>query len=197
MPRRSERRESAGGPRLALRHKLALSGVVFGSFLIAGGFLQGYTDQLGSWGYLGGFIISFISSATIVLPAPGAVVIFLMAADFNPLILGVVTGVAGGLGATSAYFVGAASRDAVRSQRLRHWLNRVFRSRWGPALIVTCSAIPFFPGDIISAMAGAARYPLPPYLFYVITATTVKMIGITLAGAYATGWALQTLQRFL
>ena len=49
---------------------------------------------LGRWGYLGAFIISLISSATILFPAPGGAAVVLMGRDFNPYALGVASGMA-------------------------------------------------------------------------------------------------------
>ncbi len=181
-------------PRLAARHKFALAGLFFGSFFIATGVLTAYTDELQEWAYLGAFIISLVSSATVVLPAPGAAAIMLMARDFDPLILGVVSGIGTGLGSTTAYILGVASRDAIGQNRFTTLMTRLFNSRLGPVLLFSANLIPFMPGDAVSAIAGAIRYPLLRYLAYMTTASVLKMIGLSLAGAYATDRLLQWLE---
>jgi uncharacterized membrane protein YdjX (TVP38/TMEM64 family) len=50
------------------------------------------------------------------------------------------------------------------------------------------------PGDAISVIAGAIRYPLLRYLLYMTTASVLKMIGLSFIGAFATGWLLQKLE---
>ena len=40
--------------------------------------------ELGNWGYLGAFLIGLIGNATVVLPMPSLVLLFALAASFNP-----------------------------------------------------------------------------------------------------------------
>jgi membrane protein YqaA with SNARE-associated domain len=181
-------------PRFAGRYKFALAAFFFGSFFIATGVLTAYTDELQEWAYLGAFIISLVSSATVVLPAPGAAAIMLMAQDFDPLILGVVSGIGTGLGGITAYVLGVASRDALGQNRLTLLMHRLFASRLGPVLLFSANVIPFMPGDAVSVLAGAIRYPLLRYLLYMTTASVLKMIGLSFVGAFATGWLLQRLE---
>ena len=183
-------------PKLAARHKLGLAGAFFGSFLIAVGILTAFAEELQGWAYLGAFVISLVSSATVVLPAPGAPAIILMAKDLNPVLLGVVSGVGTGLGGVTAYMVGAASRSAVSQSRLAALMTRLFNSRWGPAILFLANLIPFMPGDAVSAIAGAIRYSLLRYLVYMTTASVLKMIGLSLLGAYATERLLRHLEIF-
>ena len=180
-------------PRLAVRYKFGLAALFFGSFFIATGVLTAYTDELQEWAYVGAFIISLVSSATVLLPAPGAAAIMLMAQDFDPLILGLVSGVGTGLGGITAYVLGVASRDAIGQNRFTALMNRLFNSRLGPVLLFSTNLIPFMPGDAVSAIAGAIRYPLLRYLLYMTTANVLKMVGLSFVGAFATGWLLQRL----
>ncbi|MBI4236429.1 MAG: hypothetical protein HY688_03620 [Chloroflexi bacterium] len=195
--RRLRSMETPGMPRLARRHKLALAAAALGTFLIFAAFMQGLMAQLGNWGYLGAFLISLATSATILLPAPGAAIIMLMAKDFNPFLLGAVAGFGAGLGALTAYGAGVAGRNAIRHQRMYAWLVAIFRSRWGPLLLFIFSAVPFLPMDLVSAMAGAVHYPVPKYLLYVTSASIVKMVTIALLGAFATAWLLARLHGLL
>ena len=170
-------------PKLGTEYKVALSGLFFGSFLVVGGLFLADQDLLESWGYLGAFVISLISAATIVVPAPGTFLIMGMAEFLNPLLLGVVAGVAGGIGGATAYLAGAVGGKAIAQTRISGWMAKLFRSRWGPALLFIFNAIPFMPGDALSAMAGVIRYPLPKYFLYVTTSTVLKMMIVALTGA--------------
>ena len=181
-------------PRLAARHKFALAALFFGSFFIATGVLTAYTDELQQWAYLGAFIISLVSSVTVVLPVPGAAAVMLMAQDFDPLILGIVSGIGTGIGGITAYGLGVVSRDAIGQNRVAALMNRLFNSRAGPVLLFVSNLIPFMPGDAVSVIAGAIRYPLLRYLLYMTTASVLKMIGLSFIGAFATGWLLQKLE---
>lgn len=189
--------ETPGMPHLARRYKVGLAVLGLGTFLLFAAFAQGYMSHWGNWGYLGAFLISLITSAMVILPAPGALVIFSMAGDYNPVLLGVVSGLGGGIGALTAYGVGIMGRNAVRRRRVYAWMAHVFRGRWGPILLFSFTLVPFLPIDVVSAMAGAVRYPVPKYLFWVITASIVKMVLIALAGAFATGWLLENVRGLL
>ena len=195
-PPSDETHDRGDGPRLATRHKVGLAGFFFGTFFIAAGLLNAFAPQLQNWAYLGAFAISLVSSATVVLPAPGTLAIMVMAQqpDLNVPLLGLVSGIGTGLGGGTAYLVGYAGSSAVGDSRLARWAHRLFTSRRGPILLFVSNFLPFLPGDAISAIAGATRYPIGKYLLFVTTASVLKMIVLAFLGAYAgatlTDWLL-------
>ena len=175
---------------LAFQTKLALSGLFFGTFLVAGGLFVAFlgTDEkrMEQFGLIGAFIINLASSATVVLPAPGLLIILSMAEVIDPWRLGVVTGIAGGLGAGTAYMAGAVSRNAMGDEnKLKLKLTAIFNSRWGAVLLFFGNLIPFVPGDALSAMAGVSRFPILQFFIYVIIATIIKMIALSWLGRLA------------
>lgn len=54
--------------------------------------------NLAGYGYLGAFLISLLSSATILLPVPGIAVIFALGATYNPYLVGLAAGAGFSLG---------------------------------------------------------------------------------------------------
>ncbi len=140
--------------------------------------------SLGDWGYLGAFIINGLSSATIILPAPGGIVIAIMAQDFNPLLIGVASGLGGALGGSTAYIAGAINTGSARQSRWFLWIERLMR-RFGGMIIFTFALIPILPGDLASLIAGGVRYPFRKYLLYNGAASMIKMTVIAYLGADA------------
>jgi hypothetical protein len=69
-------------------------------------FVPGTVD-LGNWGYPGAFVINALSTATLLLPAPGIALIVSMANELNPIGLGVASGLGGAIGSLTAYWAGA------------------------------------------------------------------------------------------
>src|SRR3989344_3066303 len=61
-------------------------------------------ENLSRYGYAGLFIVNFISAATVLLPTPGTASVFLGGALWNPLIVGVVSGLGSSIGELFAYF---------------------------------------------------------------------------------------------
>ena len=74
--------------RLTMQMKIALSGLFFGTFLVAGGLFVAYLNadeaRVEQFGLIGAFIISLTSSATVVLPAPGILIILCAIAGAIP-----------------------------------------------------------------------------------------------------------------
>ena len=142
---------------------------------------------LGSWGYLGAFVISLISSATILFPAPGGAAVVLMGRDFNPYLLGAASGVGFSLGSLTAYFVGMQATKTFATNRFLRWSGNAMR-RFGPPIIFLFNLIPVLPMDFVGLTAGATRYPLVKYLWVATMANTVKMIALILLAS--TSWTL-------
>lgn len=137
---------------------------------------------LGQWGYLGAFIVNGISSATIILPAPGGILISIMAQDFNPLLIGIAAGLGGTIGGSTAYIAGVINASSARRSRRFPWLQRLMR-RFGGIIIFIFALIPLLPGDFASIAAGAVRYPVQKYLFYNGIASMIKMTAMAYLGA--------------
>ncbi|MEE8472692.1 MAG: hypothetical protein V3S82_05950, partial [Dehalococcoidia bacterium] len=93
-------------------------------------------SALDDWGYLGAFIINGISSATVILPAPGAAVIAIMAQDLHPFLVGLAAGLGGAIGGSTAYIAGlVASSKPRRNQRHRR-LRGFMKRLGGPVIFV-------------------------------------------------------------
>jgi uncharacterized membrane protein YdjX (TVP38/TMEM64 family) len=137
---------------------------------------------LGDWGYLGAFLVNGLSSASIVLPAPGGVLIAIMGQDFNPLLIGIAAGIGGSLGGATAYILGAATTQKVQKGR---WFPRLARRfhRFGAIIVFVFALTPFLPGDFASLIAGAVRYPLRKYFLYNGIGSIIKMTAIAYMGA--------------
>lgn len=139
-------------------------------------------SDLGDWGYLGAFVINGISNATIILPAPGGAVIAIMAQDFNPVLIGIASGLGGTIGGSTAYFAGLATSSNVRRSKWFRRLEQMMR-RFGGLIIFVFALIPFLPGDLASIVAGTVRYPFRKYLVYNSLGSMIKMTVIAYVGA--------------
>ncbi len=149
--------------------------------------------EIGKWGYLGAFLINGLSNATIILPAPGGIVIAILAQEFNPLLIGIAAGVGGAIGGSTAYMAGAINTASARKSRwfkIMDWLMQ----RYGGLIILAAATLPFLPGDVASLMAGGVRYPLRKYFLLNGIGGVIKMTAIAYAGAEALTW-LETLLR--
>jgi membrane protein YqaA with SNARE-associated domain len=119
-----------------------------------------------AYGYLGVFIISIISSASIIVPLPGWILVATMAfALNNPILVGVVSGMGGTIGELTGYLLGYGGRLAVENiaiyNRMVQWMKR-----WGSVTIFVLALIPNPLFDLAGAAAGSLRYPVWKFLLF-------------------------------
>lgn len=143
--------------------------------------------EFAAFGYPGIFLIAMLANATILLPAPGVVVIYAMGAIFNPLGVGLAAGLGGTVGELSGYLAGFSGQAVVERMdvydRIRPWVER-----YGGWAILFLSAIPnpFF--DVAGIAAGIARMPVPTFLMFTGAGQLIKMTVFALAGHYSISW---------
>ncbi len=144
----------------------------------------GLIAQLGSWGYLGAFLISLAASASVILPIPGLPIAMAMGYTLNPWLLGLVTGVASAIGELSGYAVGASGRILITGDQAPHFARiERWTRKYGALTIFVLAATPFPFFDLAGIVAGAIRMPL--WAFFVATAAgkTIKYTIAILIGA--------------
>ena len=81
-------------------------------------FFKDQIIQLGDYGYLGVFLISLLSSATILLPAPGWAVVFALGRSLDPFYLALFAGLGSGIGELTAYFAGNGIQSIIKNKHL-------------------------------------------------------------------------------
>jgi len=144
---------------LALLFVIALSVVIF--------IYRANIVEFKSYGYIGVFIISMLTSSSIVIPVPGWILIATMGAILNPILVGIISGIGGTLGEVTGYLFGYGGRLAVEHvgiySRMVGWMQR-----WGSLTIFVLALIPNPLFDIAGATAGLLRFPL--WKFFLIGA---------------------------
>lgn len=120
--------------------------------------------HLGSYGYLGVFVLSVLSSATIVIPAPGWMIPIVAGSTMNPLLVGLAAGTGQALGELTGYLAGASGTVIIEDSARYEWLSHLVR-RYGLVLVSFLAFIPnpFF--DLAGIISGALRIPVLYFLF--------------------------------
>lgn len=160
---------------LALIFVIALSAVIF--------IYRDKVTELGVYGYLGVFIISVITSSSILVPLPGWILIATLGAILNPLLVGVISGIGGTIGEITGYFLGYGGRIAVEHAgiygRMVTWMKR-----WGSLTIFVLALIPNPLFDIAGAIAGLLRFPLWKFLLVGAAGRIPKHIFFAYSGVW-------------
>jgi len=149
-------------------------------------------SELENLGYLGAFLISLVSNASIVLPTPGLLLLFALGAAFNPVLVGVVGGVGGAIGELSGYIAGHSGRGIAQNSK---WFNRAERwvSRWGTLTVFVFSLIPALPFDAAGVAAGVVHFSIKKFLVACFLGKTLLYIAMALFGA----WGWEALLRYM
>lgn len=147
-----------------------------------------YLVVIGPWGYGAAFVINLLTSATVVIPAPGFASVILMARELDPFILGVSAGIGGTLGELSGYWVGHQGGRVLHRSGIYRVIRRLMRRRGALVLLVT-GLLPFLPVDAAGLIAGATRYPIPKFLVYLGIGKVVMTTVILYIAAQAFEWA--------
>lgn len=138
--------------------------------------------KIKSFGYIGIFIISIISNATVLIPAPGLLIVFSLGARFNPLLVGIVAGLGAAIGELSGYMLGY-SGQALMENRQAYDQMMLWMKKNGPFTIMLLALVPNPLFDLTGITAGILRMPIYSFLFWTSIGKIVKMSLISFSGA--------------
>jgi membrane protein YqaA with SNARE-associated domain len=131
--------------------------------------------RLGALGYIGVFLITLISNATIVVPIP----YFGLVAALSPGLSMVGVGIAGALGSvigeSVGFFVGRSGRGVVEQTRFYRWVQRQLEHPWRAFVVLFALSAPPNPAfDVAGLTAGAMGLPYWIFLSAVFLARLVR-----------------------
>ncbi len=190
QPGKTVQAETQGKPKsVSLRTKilrivaiLAVIGVTLYTYTI-----RDRVEEFQAFGYPGIFVIALLANATILLPAPGAAIIYAMGAVFNPWLVGLAAGSGGAIGELSGYLAGFSGQAMIERtdiyDRTKPWVDK-----YGGWAILVLSAIPNPLFDVAGVAAGIAKMPIQTFLFFVWIGQLIKMTMFALAGKYSIEW---------
>ena len=125
---------------------------------------HGNIATFAEYGYLGVFLISLLSSATLFLPAPGWAAVLAMSTVLNPYLLGIVAGIGSGVGESTGYLAGGGIKELVANKKKHYKKFENFIKKYD---IMAISILAFLPNplfDIAGLAAGAVKIPYWKYI---------------------------------
>jgi membrane protein YqaA with SNARE-associated domain len=138
--------------------------------------------ELAAVGYPGIFLVSLLSSATIVLPAPSLALVFAMGGALPWLLVGPAAGAGEALGELTGYAAGFGGRAVIENQKAYARLER-WMSRRGGITILILSIIPNPLFDLAGIAAGTLRYPLWRFLLIALVGKSIKTTLVAWGGS--------------
>ncbi len=161
---------------------LALVAVI--AITVAAFLLKDEVENLELLGYPGIFLISLISNATIVLPAPGFIVTLVAGSIFNPFLVAVAAAAGAALGELTGYLAGYSGRGVFERVPSYHRLKELMIN-YGGWTVLVLAAVPNPLFDVAGAAAGALRMPVAAFLIWAFAGKMIKMLAIAYTGALA------------
>jgi membrane protein YqaA with SNARE-associated domain len=138
--------------------------------------------ELAAFGYAGIFLVSLLSSATIILPAPSLALVFAMGSALPWLPVGLAAGAGEALGELTGYAAGFGGQAIIENQKVYLRLQRWMAKR-GDITILVLSIIPnpFF--DLAGIIAGTMGFPIWRFLLITWLGKSMKTTLVAWAGS--------------
>ena len=132
------------------------------------------------------FGLAVVSTATLILPAPGLALTAIAGSSGDPIVVGIVMGLGQAVGELTGYLAGRSGSsflpDNPAVRRVQGWLDRR-----GLIVIFALAVIPNPLFDLAGLAAGALRLPVGRYLVAAASGKVIKNVviasGASLFGA--------------
>ena len=135
-------------------------------------------------GYLGVFVISLLSAATIFIPSPGWAVVIVMATILDPVLVGIVGGVGAGLGEITGYIAGSGAKDITHAnQYLKKYKEWIRQHSLLAVFVLAFIPNPFF--DVAGLAAGTLGISWKRFLLGCIAGRTLRYVLLALLGVFS------------
>lgn len=145
-------------------------------------------QQLGEWGYIGVFLLCFLSNLTVFLPAPSLLVVVSCSQVLSPFFVALVGAIGTTMGEMSGYVSGALGQDL--STKFKGLVQKMAKRVKNNSIAVAVFALlplPLF--DVAGVYAGGVRMPVASFAISCFLGKWLKM----LAYAYMAGRLLEFL----
>jgi len=147
-------------------------------------------EGLKEYAYLGVFVVSILSSATVILPVPGILVFIPLLATLNPALLGIAAGSGGIIGELTGYAAGYSGRNLAKPSkmyyRVQNWMQK-----WGLWTVFLFAV--FLPFDVVGVVAGVLHYPIWKFMLMGWLGKMIKFVALAYAAAWGWEWVLRLL----
>ena len=186
MPGR-EKPDEAGKREWLKNRIIPISAVLLAVGITAALFVfRGQVSRLGDYGYLGAFLVSLVSNATVILPVPGLVVLFALGATLNPVLVALAGAAGGIIGEMTGFMVGYGGRGVAPGKGRMYARAEGWMKRFGGWAVFVFAAAPVPILDVAGMVSGALGYPLWKFLLIGWVGKSIKYVILVLAGAW--GW---------
>lgn len=124
-------------------------------------------------GYIGVFIACIAATSTVLLPAPGILVVVQYAQFLNPLIVILLGGLGTSIGELIGYVLGRTGGNLIKIRRDNRYIR--FFNRKPYLIVFLFSALPLPIFDIVGILSGITNLNPYKFWFYCFLGKVLKM----------------------
>ncbi len=157
---------------------------------------RGEIAALKNYAYFGVFVVSLLSSATVLIPVPGIVIFVPLLLTLNPVLVGVVGAAGSIIGECTAWAAGRSGSDLASKGKTYLRVERWMKKR-GSLIVFLFAALPILPMDVAGIVAGALRYPLWKFVVVGFGGKIIKYVSLMLIAAWGVQWLMPWINRFM
>jgi len=145
-------------------------------------------------GYLGVFIVCLVGSASIILPVPAFIVIFIAGGFLNPFLVALCAGLGCAIGELTGYGLGIGGRELIARKyselliKTKNWIEKR-----GAFLMIIIFALTPLPDDLIGILCGMINYDIKRFFIASFIGKFILSLAIALAGYYGINWLFSVL----
>lgn len=140
-------------------------------------------EPLSSLNYLGIFIISLISSATLFIPAPSWIFVVSMGRILNPYLVGFAAGIGSGTGEITGYIAGKGVSRLINEERFNKYKDRIQKNDLLAIGILAFIPNPLF--DVAGLAAGSLGIKIWRFIVPCIIGRTFRYIVLAYLGEFS------------
>ena len=157
--------------------------------------LTGGYDLIDKWGYLSVFLVSLISSASILFPIPNFILIFSLGSSLNPFLIAIIAALGSTIGETTGYLLGLGGKEILEDKYSRQLkrIKKMFKKYGSVIWIFILGATPL-PDDIAGIFCGVIRYDFKKYFIATFLGKLVLYLFLAYSGYYSIGWIINYFQ---
>lgn len=144
-----------------------------------------YIKEFSAYGYLGIFVISAISSATLFIPAPSWVLVISIGRVLDPYLVGIVAGVGSSFGEITGYLAGRGTSHMFHTnEHFKKWKELIRKNDLLAVGFLSFVPNPLF--DIAGIAAGSLGISIWRYIFACAVGRTLRYLLLAYIGAFST-----------
>lgn len=143
-----------------------------------------------AYGYLGSFLLSFVSNLILFAPIPYLLIIFWLSAtpSIDPITMGIISAIGAAFGKVTIYYIGRGSRRLLNEKKHKDLeFARLIMEKYSILAIFLFAVTPS-PDDALYIPLGMMRYSVLKFFISCLLGKILMTLVVSFGGHYSVGW---------